>query len=168
MVSPWRRRHFSRFRGQNWGRRARWKPVTSPGAAKPRSRCGRALGFLPDLKELTTLESSPDGSWQVLTPAAQGRLCHPCRNGEQHQVCNWLVRAEDPNPFCVACRLNDLIPDLNVWGNRERWRRLEAAKRRIVYTLLRLGLPMDGVPAENRPALRFRNAPSCAVKNLVQ
>jgi hypothetical protein len=119
-------------------------------------RCGHALGFLPDVNDLTTLESSSGHAWRALTPAAQGRLFHLCRNGEQHQVCNWLVHAEDSNPFCVACRLNDMIPDLVVWGNRERWRKLEAAKRRIVYTLMRLGLPMEGVPAENRPALRFR------------
>ena len=43
-----------------------------------------------------------------------------------------------------------------VRGNPERWRKLEAAKRRMVYTVMRLGLSMDGVPAENRPALRFR------------
>jgi len=119
-------------------------------------RCGRALGFLPDANDLSTLEPVDAGSWRALTPAAAGRLYRHCRNSEQHQVCNWLVPVEDPDPFCVACRLNEVIPDLDVPGNPVRWRKLESAKRRIIYTLMRLGLAMDGVPAENRPALRFR------------
>ena len=119
-------------------------------------RCGHALGFLPDVNDLSTLEPEGDGAWRALTPDAVGRLYRRCRNAEQHQVCNWLVPVEDPDPFCFACRLNEVIPDLEVPGNSERWRKLESAKRRIIYTLMRLGLPMDGVPAENRPALRFR------------
>jgi len=119
-------------------------------------KCGHALGFLPDVNDLSTLELAPDGVWRAITPAAQGALYRQCANGTQHQVCNWLVRVEDPNLFCVACRLNDVIPDLEVRGNLERWRKLEAAKRRIIYTLRRLGLSTEGVPSENRPALRFR------------
>jgi hypothetical protein len=37
--------------------------------------------------------------------------------------------------------LTETIPDLTVVGNREKWARLEAAKRRLLYTLDRLGLP---------------------------
>jgi hypothetical protein len=32
---------------------------------------------------------------------------------------------------------------------------MELAKRRLLYTLLRLGLPLQGRPEENRPALQF-------------
>ncbi|MDB6023739.1 MAG: hypothetical protein JWQ04_3596 [Pedosphaera sp.] len=73
-----------------------------------------------------------------------------------------MASADDPNPFCVACRLNELIPDLSVPGNLERWRKLEKAKRRIVYTIMHLGLPMEGVPEEKRPALRFNFAADIA------
>lgn len=66
-----------------------------------------------------------------------------------------MVAANDPNPFCVSCRLNNLIPNLSLPGNLERWYKLEMAKRRIIYTLMRLGLPMEEVPMGNRPALRF-------------
>ena len=119
-------------------------------------RCGHALGFLPDANDLSTLEPTTDRLWRALAPGAEGRLYRRCRNDEQHQVCNWLVPLDDPNPFCAACRLNEVIPNLDVPGNPERWRKLESAKRRIIYTLMRLGLSMDGVPGENRPALRFR------------
>ncbi len=119
-------------------------------------KCGRALGFIPELIDLSTLEPASADTWRAIAPAAQGSIYRQCRNGTQHQICNWLVRVEDANPFCVACRLNDVIPNLDVRGNLERWRKLEAAKRRIVYTLMRLGLSMNGVSAENRPPLRFR------------
>ena len=119
-------------------------------------RCGAALGFLPDILDVSALEPVLNGHWQAVAPAARQRLYRSCRNGEQHHLCNWLVRAEDASPYCTACRLNDVIPNLAIRGNRERWRKLEAAKRRMVYTLLRLGLPMTGVADENRPALCFR------------
>lgn len=67
-----------------------------------------------------------------------------------------MVAADDSNPFCLSCRLNELIPDLSVPDNLARWNKFETAKHHVIYTLIRLGLPMDGVPEENRPALRFK------------
>jgi hypothetical protein len=43
--------------------------------------------------------------------------------------------------LCDYCRYTDTIPDLSVPGNREKWYRLEQAKRRLLYTLDLLGLP---------------------------
>jgi hypothetical protein len=60
--------------------------------------------------------------------------------------------AANPVPrLCSACRLTETIPDLSVAGNREKWARLEAAKRRLLYTLDRLGLPY----ADAQPKLSF-------------
>ncbi len=50
--------------------------------------------------------------------------------------------ADAPLPFCIACRLNQTIPDLSAPGNQLLWQRLETEKRRLVYSLLRLGLPV--------------------------
>jgi hypothetical protein len=119
-------------------------------------RCQRALGFLPDVIDLSALEPASDGTWRALTPAARGRTYKQCANGQQHQVCNWLVPVEDSVSFCVSCRLNEVIPDLTVANNRDLWQKLEFAKRRAIYTLLRLRLPTEGVANENRPPLRFR------------
>jgi hypothetical protein len=54
--------------------------------------------------------------------------------------CNWV--GEPGHPFCVACSLNKIIPDLSIDGNRTRWARVERAKRRAVYTLLAYHLPV--------------------------
>ncbi|HRQ48805.1 MAG TPA: putative zinc-binding metallopeptidase, partial [Rhodocyclaceae bacterium] len=43
---------------------------------------------------------------------------------------------------CRSCRLNRTIPDLGVAGNKDLWQSLETEKRRLVFTLLRLGLPV--------------------------
>ena len=61
-----------------------------------------------------------------------------CTNADEC-ACNW--RAEPGQAFCRACALNQLIPDLSVDGNRRRWIRVEAAKKRAIYSLLAFGLP---------------------------
>ena len=62
-----------------------------------------------------------------------------CGNADEC-ACNW--RAEPDRMFCRACALNQLIPDLSIDGNRQRWIRVEAAKKRAIYSLLAFGLPV--------------------------
>ncbi len=119
-------------------------------------RCAKALGFLPDVIDLSTLVPETNNTWRALTPAARDRSYKQCANAQQHQVCNWMIPVENPNSFCRACRLNAIIPDLTVPFHRELWRKLEVAKRRVIYTLLRLHLPTEGDPARHQPPLRFR------------
>jgi hypothetical protein len=59
------------------------------------------------------------------------------------------VEASDPNPLCIACRLNRTIPDLNDPDNGRYWGEIEAAKRRLVSQLLALGLPVKSKIAED-------------------
>jgi hypothetical protein len=72
-----------------------------------------------------------------------------CANNNDFQVCNWLVPKGDSTPLCRACRHNHIIPDLTVAGVRERWAKVEAAKRRMFHTLIKLGLPLD--PRDDLP-----------------
>lgn len=118
-------------------------------------RCDNALGFLPDVIDLSTLEPAGE-EWKALVPVAEGRLYRSCANNVQHQICNWYIPREEPGSFCRACSLNEVIPDLSVPANHELWRKLEIAKRRMVYTLLRLSLPTEGSVESGRPPLRFR------------
>ena len=53
-----------------------------------------------------------------------------------------MIPAGDDHALCLACRLNRVIPNLNNSENEDRWAKVEAAKRRMVYTLLVLGLPV--------------------------
>jgi hypothetical protein len=116
-------------------------------------KCEHALGFLPEVLELTALDSKPGEAWQALTPLAQGQVFRKCDN-TQYQVCNWLMPISDQG-LCVASSLNKTIPDLSVPENLARWTKLELAKHHLVYTLQQMGLPLDGVQAEKRHALQF-------------
>ena len=105
------------------------------------TRCGHTLGFLPDRMEVSALENTAHGLWRALA-APEEDSYRACANSEQYEVCNWMIPAGDPEPLCGSCRLNRTIPDLNVAGNRILWQRLETQKRRLVYSLLRLELPV--------------------------
>ena len=101
-------------------------------------RCGRRLGFLPATMTLTALE--PRGAaWTPLAPAPSPQRF--CANAE-YDACNWLVAEGDISPFCRACRHNRTVPDLGIAENLPRWRTIETAKHRLIYTLLRLRLPL--------------------------
>ena len=101
--------------------------------------CGRALGYLPDLTEISALDVKDGGGW--ITLAAPEKAYKFCKNNASG-VCNWMVPVEDEAGFCAACRHNHVIPDLSEPGNDTRWAKLETAKHRLFYSLLRLGLPL--------------------------
>ena len=107
-------------------------------------RCGQLVAYLPDLAAVGSLQrdEGPNDTWRSPLHAAAGRAYRLCSNYAQQQVCNWAVDAEDPNPLCLSCRLTRVIPDLSEDKNREAWYRLEVAKRRLIFTLLRLRLPI--------------------------
>jgi len=102
--------------------------------------CGKELAFAPELLEIKAITPTGDASYLVSDePLLRYRKC---RNSSEQSVCNWLVRADEGHELCLACRLNDVIPDLTVPENREKWARVEAAKRRLIFTLLSLSLPV--------------------------
>lgn len=103
--------------------------------------CGRALGYLPDINEISALEPDESGTgWAVL--AAGGIAYKFCENNALG-VCNWMLPADSPEAFCAACRHNRVIPDLSQEANGPLWGKIEAAKHRLFYSLLRLGLPLE-------------------------
>jgi len=103
-------------------------------------RCGHLLAFLPDLGEIGSLERVDDLRWR--SPLAHDATYRLCRNYREENVCNWALADADTHERCLSCRLTRVVPDLGRQGNREAWYRLEVAKRRLVYTLLALQLPI--------------------------
>lgn len=86
-------------------------------------------------------------------------LLGKCSNYSDHLVCNHCVpmSTQDTRPegLCDYCDFNDTIPDLTVPGNREMWKRLEEAKRRLLYTLDLLRLPYGKKSDGTLPRLNF-------------
>ena len=116
-------------------------------------QCGIPLGFLPDRVTLSALRPTETaGHFAAVGDSDREYQC--CDNGLRHQICNWTTPVDQDDPLCCACRLTEMIPDLSVPGNLDRWRKLESAKRRCLYTLLRLGLSTE--PYSGQPPLRFR------------
>ncbi|HEV7405356.1 MAG TPA: putative zinc-binding metallopeptidase [Chthoniobacteraceae bacterium] len=89
-------------------------------------QCGARIGFDPAGRRMVTL--------------GEGSQFQRCRNGADHQVCNWVVPKDANDPLCPSCQLNRLIPDLSFQENLVAWARMEAAKRRVLYTLAAIGL----------------------------
>ena len=81
----------------------------------------------------------PEGNrWIAL--AAKDRRYRFCKNWEL-QGCNWLTAPGED--FCLACRHNRTIPDLSDSRRQLMWQKTEQAKRRLFYSLIRLGLPLE-------------------------
>lgn len=104
-------------------------------------RCGSRLGFVPDRMTLTAFEEAGD-VWREIGSDSGTAAWRPCANYLDYSACNWMVAADEGPGLCVACRLNRTIPNLSVPDNLERWQRLQREKNRLVYGLLRLGLPV--------------------------
>lgn len=101
-------------------------------------KCSHRLGFLPDINTLSALEARERG-WSAL--ARPHGLYRYCANAE-FDVCNWLIEAASTDIYCLACRHNRTIPDISRQHNLLAWRKIEAAKHRLFYTLLALKLPL--------------------------
>jgi len=105
-------------------------------------RCGYRLAYLPDVGQMGSLESLADGRWHAPAASGSNTEYRLCANYGAYDVCNWAVNASDGNDLCLSCRLTRLIPDLDVAGHLDAWYKLEVAKRRLLYTLLELRLPV--------------------------
>ncbi|MBB4198942.1 hypothetical protein CCR94_15710 [Rhodoblastus sphagnicola] len=119
--------------------------------------CRRQLGYAPERGTMTALEPAQVNEASPALLAAVGapeQRYHFCANAAQG-VCNWLVHESDGHSLCRSCRHNDMAPDLTVAGNRERWARLEQAKRQLFYSLLLWGLPTPIIGEDAREPLVF-------------
>jgi hypothetical protein len=128
------------------------------------TKCGHALAFLPEHGELTAIEPAADdpsgetaaGSiFVALGAAADGARYRLCGNAIDHAACNWAVAEKDTERFCRACRLNDVIPNLSDPQATLAWIKLEQSKRRLIYTLLQLGLPVESRAERGEAGLAF-------------
>ena len=103
-------------------------------------KCERQLAYLPDVNVISPLDP------------ARYRLC---ANYSQHDVCNWAIPLAQDSALCVSCELNVDVPATDSADEKVAWARLETAKRRLLYSLLGLGLPIDRRATDNDQGLAF-------------
>ena len=101
--------------------------------------------------KMVAVETRGASEW-IVTGDAKYR---PCRNYSEFNVCNWLLPADSDSTYCIACELNEVIPSLEAPANRAWWSNLEAMKRRLVYSLLRLELPLVSRYKDRERGLAF-------------
>lgn len=115
--------------------------------------CARPLGYEPERAALLALEPAGDTGldWHIAGEATDGKIYRRCANFEQAARCNWLIRSSDAalNDLCRCCRLNRTVPDQNIEANRRLWSLVELAKRRLVSSLISLGLPVASRVSED-------------------
>jgi hypothetical protein len=100
--------------------------------------CGTLLGFANDHRELVPLEPR------------YRRCLNTFLAG-----CNWLVANDDEIDLCQSCRLTRTRPDDFDTSAAEAFRAAEAAKRRLVFQLHELALPIVSRAEDPERGLAF-------------
>ncbi len=118
-------------------------------------KCKAETGLCPNCRSVGPLvRIKPDG----LQCGNAGCGVRVIRCGNFVEIgCNHMVLCHDGNTtsVCDYCKVTTMIPDLSVDGNREKWRKLERAKHRVLYILDSLGLPFRVDSVNDVPSVTF-------------
>lgn len=115
-------------------------------------QCGYPLGFEAQELKLYPLVSGENKTYTIYKKPDQEY--HYCVN-HSYGVCNWLVKADSDTPYCKACELNSTIPNLSQPEAIGQWMVIENAKHRLIYTLLKMKLPLMNKNADEEKGLTF-------------
>lgn len=113
--------------------------------------CGALLGFHVPSLEMRSLDDCGDGTLVDGSGERFGR----CRNAIEYGSCNWLTNPGESPSFCTGCSFNRTIPNLSESANVARWAKFEVSKKRLLYTLFRLRLPVRNGVEDPRSGLLF-------------
>jgi hypothetical protein len=104
-------------------------------------RCGAELGFIPDRLSLCTIEPVAGRGYRVHGSTGQPTYYKRCSRA-QLAACNWLLSDYEGSELCRSCRLTLTALKLRHDADLQAFAKAEAAKRRLIYQLLDLGLPI--------------------------
>lgn len=113
------------------------------------NQCGSLLGFDPESLTLIAIEALAED--RALSKS--GHIFRRCEHHRHEMQCNWLLPDDASQSQCISCRMTRIIPDQRLPRNVRRWSVLESAKRRMLYGVLNLRLPIE---ASHVASLRFR------------
>ncbi len=117
--------------------------------------CDAVLGFVPEKQKITTLINDKEELWRGVEQQTDTQYYRKCRNYFENNVCNWMIPSESHDELCISCKLNRTIPDISNQENVIKWARLETAKRRLIYSLLQLKLPLKSKTESPNDGIAF-------------
>jgi hypothetical protein len=123
--------------------------------------CERTVGLDDQFDQVEPFEL--DEETGLFFKAAQPEIRYQkCDNNAQFKVCNGMVNlntfvpvADKEEVLCFACRFNETVPDLNVVEHIPLWKKMETAKRRALYTLNALPVPLRNIIQDPESGLSF-------------
>lgn len=116
--------------------------------------CDATLAFLPRHGRIAALAQTPEGDWAVIPRPGKAAAQRPagaadprpryrlCDHYTTNSLCNWAVDADDDASLCVSCRMSRVIPDLSRPGRAALLYQMETGKRRLLFNLMGMGLPV--------------------------
>lgn len=121
------------------------------------THCGQSVGYCVEAETLAAIPKTeePNEPFDVPLPGRRVEKYVKCKNFVDRDACNWLVRAGDEEPYCRSCRLSAVIPDLTDAKNQAAWLEIERAKRRLLYAIYALNLPVAAKTEDPEGGLRF-------------
>ena len=124
------------------------------------SACGRLVGIADNFNSVQPFDLD-ENTGQYLLAGVEGKSFEKCKNSAEYNACNGMIevntaieKAENAE-YCFACRFNEVVPDLNVAEHVPLWKKMENAKRRALYTLKALPLPLKNNEEDPKTSLTF-------------
>jgi len=115
-------------------------------------QCGSGLGFVVDELQLVALVPVDDNEFER-GDGGQGRY-RRCEN-ELVARCNWLLPSHDHAELCKSCSLTSVRPHEEETESAEAFALAETAKRRLLYQLMSLGLPVIDRAVDEQNGVTF-------------
>ena len=123
--------------------------------------CGRTVGIDDEFDQVEPYEID-EQSGLFYKAEAPDVFYKKCDNNAQYHVCNGMVNldtfipvADKAEVLCFSCRFNETVPDLSIIGHIPLWKKMETAKRRALYTLKSLSLPLNTIIQKPESGLSF-------------
>ncbi|MDU0354571.1 putative zinc-binding metallopeptidase [Paraglaciecola aquimarina] len=123
--------------------------------------CNRVVGLDDEFDKVEPYEFDEQSGeyFKAQQPAIRFQKCD---NHADYQVCNGMVNLNTFEPvegrdemLCFACRFNETVPDLSIVEHIPLWEKMEVAKRRALYTLKSLSLPLNNTIQDPEGGLSF-------------
>jgi hypothetical protein len=123
--------------------------------------CGKTVGIDDEFNQVESYEFN-ESSGLYYKPHEPNVVFQKCDNNAHYGACNGMVNldtfvppADKDEVLCFACRFNETVPDLSIAEHIPLWSKMEIAKRRALYTLKALSLPVNNITEDAEQGLSF-------------